>query len=101
MGALDTLYETSEELAEFLEEASSQPLKDNKGKKITIKSCDEVSRPQLTKIVWSYVKHNGLQDGKFIDPDDVLEPVLGSKKVSMFQLQKLLNDHLFLEDDDE
>lgn len=100
MGALDTKYDTSEELAEFLEEASACPLKDNKGKKINIKSVDVISRPELTKVVWAYVKYHELQDGRDIVPDEYLSTILGNRPINMLKIQTKLNEHLFLDDED-
>ena len=55
-------------------------------------------RTELTKKLWDYIKKNGLQDKKVktqINADDKLKPVLGGKKsVSMFELTKLVSEHL-------
>lgn len=55
-------------------------------------------RSEITKRVWDYIKKNGLQDQKNrrqINADDKLRPVFGGKKsVSMFEMTKLVNQHL-------
>src|SRR5690606_6946769 len=57
-----------------------------------------VTRAELTKKVWDYVKKNNLQDPKdkrTIRADDKLRPVFGGKdKVSMFEMTKLVNQHV-------
>jgi len=59
---------------------------------------DSVTRAALTKKVWDYVKKNDLQDPKdrrTIRADDKLRPVFGGKdKVSMFEMTKLVNQHV-------
>ena len=55
-------------------------------------------RSEITKKIWAYIKKNGLQDQKnrrMINADDKLRPVFGGKKqVSMFEMTKLVNQHL-------
>ena len=57
-----------------------------------------IPRTEITKKVWAYIKKNSLQDEKnkrMINADDKLKGVFGKKKqVSMFELTKLINDHL-------
>ena len=57
-----------------------------------------VPRTEITKLVWKYIKKNGLQDAKnkrAFNADDKLKPLFGGKKqVSMFELTKLVNAHL-------
>jgi chromatin remodeling complex protein RSC6 len=57
-----------------------------------------IPRSEVTKRVWAYIKKHGLQDAKdrrSINADDKLGPVLnGKKKVTMFELTKLVNSHL-------
>ncbi|MQA89461.1 MAG: DNA topoisomerase III [Gemmatimonas sp.] len=59
---------------------------------------DTMTRAALTKIVWDYVKTNNLQDPKdrrTIQADDNLRPVFGGKdRVSMFEMTKLVNEHV-------
>ena len=55
-------------------------------------------RTEVTKKLWNYIKRKGLQDSKnrrMINADDNLRPVFGgSKKVSMFEMTRLVNKHL-------
>ena len=55
-------------------------------------------RSAITKKIWDYIKANGLQDQKnrrMINADDKLKAVFGGKKqVSMFEMTKLVNQHL-------
>jgi upstream activation factor subunit UAF30 len=55
-------------------------------------------RTELTKKLWDYIKKNKLQDPKkktMINADDALKAVFnGKKQVSMFEMTKLVSDHL-------
>ena len=55
-------------------------------------------RSEVTKRVWEYIKKHNLQDPqnkRQINADDKLRPVFGGQKsVSMFEMTKLVNNHL-------
>jgi chromatin remodeling complex protein RSC6 len=55
-------------------------------------------RTEVTKKIWVYIKKNDLQDAKnrrMINADDKLREVFGGKRqVSMFEMTKLVNNHL-------
>ena len=55
-------------------------------------------RTEVTKKVWEYIKKNKLQDEankRNINADEKLKAVFGGKKqVSMFEMTKLISDHL-------
>ncbi|CAN5321121.1 hypothetical protein BH23GEM2_BH23GEM2_01540 [soil metagenome] len=55
-------------------------------------------RTEVTKRLWSYIKRRGLQDDKnrrMINADDNLRPIFGGKRqVSMFDMTKMVNQHL-------
>ena len=55
-------------------------------------------RSEITKKVWDYIKKNGLQDKKQrtqINADDNMKKVFGGKsQVSMFEMTKLVNQHM-------
>ncbi len=55
-------------------------------------------RTEVTKKIWAYIKKNDLQDAKnrrMINADDKLREVFGGKRqVSMFEMTKLVNNHL-------
>ena len=54
-------------------------------------------RTDLTKKLWDYIKKNKLQDAvnrRMINADDKLKAVLGKAKVTMFEMTKLISNHL-------
>jgi chromatin remodeling complex protein RSC6 len=55
-------------------------------------------RTEVTKKIWDYIKKNKLQDAvnkRMINADDKLRSVFGGKgKVSMFEMTKLISNHL-------
>jgi len=55
-------------------------------------------RTEVTKKIWDYIKKNKLQDTvnrRLINADDKLKAVFGGKgKVSMFEMTKLVSNHL-------
>jgi DNA topoisomerase-3 len=56
-----------------------------------------VSRPEVTKKLWDYIKAQGLQDPKdkrTIRADDKLRPVFGKDSVTMFEIAKVIGPHL-------
>jgi DNA topoisomerase-3 len=56
-----------------------------------------VSRPEVTKKLWDYIKAQGLQDPKdkrTILADDKLRAVFGKDSVTMFEIAKLIGPHL-------
>ena len=57
-----------------------------------------ISRPEVTKRIWEYIRKNGLQDAKNrrqINADDRLRRVFGGRRqISMFDMPKLVNSHL-------
>ncbi len=56
-----------------------------------------VSRPQVIKKLWDYIKANGLQDAtnkRAINADAKLLPVFGKPQVTMFELAGIVGKHL-------
>lgn len=55
-------------------------------------------RTEVTKKIWAYIKKVGLQDAKkrtCINADEKLLPIFGGKKqVTMFEMTRLVNNHL-------
>ena len=55
-------------------------------------------RTEITKKIWDYIRSNGLQDQKdkrTINADDKLRKVFnGKSSVSMFEMTKLVNEHI-------
>jgi upstream activation factor subunit UAF30 len=58
---------------------------------------DPLPRPEVVSKVWAYIKKNDLQNPqnkREILADDKLEAVFGRKKVTMFEMNKYLAQHL-------
>jgi DNA topoisomerase-3 len=56
-----------------------------------------VSRPEVTKKLWDYIKANALQDTadkRKINADAKLQAVFGKPQVTMFEIAKLIGPHL-------
>jgi len=57
-----------------------------------------LTRGDLTKKLWAYIKGNGLQDAKnrrMINADDKLKAVFdGRSQVDMFEMTKLVSKHV-------
>ena len=56
-----------------------------------------VPRTEVTKKVWDYIKKNGLQDAAkrtMINADAKLKDIFKKGQVSMFEMTKLINNHL-------
>ena len=57
-----------------------------------------IPRTEVMKKVWAYIKKNNLQDAKnrrAINADDKLKALFGGKKqVTMFEMTKLVSNHL-------
>jgi len=55
-------------------------------------------RTEVTKKIWAYIKKKNLQNAinkRMIDADETLRAVFGGKKqVSMFEMTKLVSNHL-------
>jgi upstream activation factor subunit UAF30 len=60
--------------------------------------AEPLSRPELTKKIWDYIKKHGLQDAaskRMINADDKLKPIFdGKAQVSMFEMTRLVNAHI-------
>jgi chromatin remodeling complex protein RSC6 len=60
--------------------------------------ANPLPRTEVTKKVWDYIKKQNLQDAanrRMINADDKLKEVFGGKaQVSMFEMTKLISDHL-------
>ncbi len=63
-----------------------------------IVGTNPLPRTEVVKKVWAYIKKNNLQDaknGRNINADDKLKAVFNGKKtVSMFEMTKLVSNHL-------
>jgi chromatin remodeling complex protein RSC6 len=57
----------------------------------------KMTRPQIVKAIWVYIKANKCQDTKnrrMIVPDKKLTEVIGKKPVDMLKLAGFLNKHI-------
>jgi chromatin remodeling complex protein RSC6 len=62
-----------------------------------IVKVDKISRGEMMKKVWAYIKKHDLQDEndkRTIIPDDLLADVIGSRPISMFKMTAKLSEHL-------
>ena len=76
--------------------ALSKPLQPSKELAAVVGS-DPLSRPDVVSRIWGYIKSNNLQNPqnkREILADDKLEPIFGAKKVTMFEMNKHLAQHL-------
>lgn len=58
---------------------------------------DPLTRADMTKRLWDYIKKNNLQDAtnrRMINADDKLRPIFGKDQVSMFEMTRLVNQHV-------
>ncbi len=59
-----------------------------------------LTRTEVVKKLWGYIRENGLQDAKnphYINADDNLRKVFGGKEqVTLLELTRLVNKHLFV-----
>jgi upstream activation factor subunit UAF30 len=56
-----------------------------------------LSRTEVTKKIWEYIKANNLQDAankRNINADAKLKPIFGKPQVTMFEMTKLLSAHI-------
>lgn len=64
--------------------------------------AERLSRPQVVKQIWAYIKENELQDPndkRKIHCDDKLRDVFKKLSVGMFEMNKLLGNHLYKEEE--
>ena len=62
-----------------------------------ITGADPLPRSEVVSKMWEYIKKNDLQNPenkREILADDKLEKVFGTKKVTMFEMNKHLSRHL-------
>ena len=76
--------------------ALQQPLQPSK-ELAAVVGKGKLARGEVVKKVWDYIKKNDLQNPenrREILADDKLEPIFGKKKVTMFEMNKHLAQHL-------
>jgi chromatin remodeling complex protein RSC6 len=62
-----------------------------------IVGASPLPRTEVTKKVWEYIKKNKLQDEvnkRMINADAKLKEIFKKAQASMFEMTKLVNDHL-------
>ncbi len=58
---------------------------------------EPLPRSEMTKRIWDYIKKNNLQDAqnrRNINADDKLRPIFGKDQVTMFEMTKLVSQHV-------
>jgi chromatin remodeling complex protein RSC6 len=76
--------------------ALQKPLQPSKELAAVVGS-DPLPRPQMVSRVWDYIKRHDLQNPKNrreIIADAKLKPIFGKDKVTMFEMNKYLSQHL-------
>jgi upstream activation factor subunit UAF30 len=76
--------------------ALQQPLQPSK-ELAAVVGEEKLARGEVVSKVWAYIKANKLQnpkDGREILADDKLQKVFGKEKVTMFEMNKHLAQHL-------
>lgn len=76
--------------------ALQQPLQPSEDLAAVI-GAGTMARGEVVSKVWVYIKEHKLQspnDGRQIDADEKLQKVFGKKSVTMFEMNKLLSQHL-------
>merc|ERR1712168_427212 len=61
------------------------------------KKGEKLSRPEVVKRLWAYIKEKKLQDPEnkqYFKPDTTMEPVFGKDKVRAFGMARFLKTHL-------
>ena len=59
-----------------------------------------MGRADVVSGLWDYIKKNDLQDGQEIKADDRLKAVFRKDRVTMFEMNEILSDHLQDADED-
>ena len=76
--------------------ALQKPLQPSKELAAVVGS-EPLPRGEVVSKIWDYIRKNNLQNPenrREILADDKLEPVFGKKKVTMFEMNKYLSQHL-------
>ena len=72
-------------------------LSDELGDLLGTKKGEKLSRPEVVKKLWAYIKDKKLQDPEnkqFFTPDKKMEPIFGKEKIRAFGMAKFLKTHL-------
>jgi upstream activation factor subunit UAF30 len=63
----------------------------------TVVGSKPLPRTEVVKKMWDYIKQHKLQDAankRMINADDKLKGIFGKPQVSMFEMTKIVNEHL-------
>lgn len=63
----------------------------------SIVGAKPLPRTEVVKKVWEYIRKNNLQDAsnrRMINADEKMRGIFGKNQVSMFEMTKILNQHL-------
>jgi len=63
----------------------------------TVVGSMPLPRTEVVKKIWEYIKQNKLQDAtnkRMINADEKLREIFGKAQVSMFEMTKIINQHL-------
>ena len=61
------------------------------------KKDEKISRAEIIRRLWAYLKKNNLQDPankQWFTPDEKMAPVFGKEKIKAFGMAKYLKTHL-------
>lgn len=99
-GGFQKPFTLSYPLAQIVGEpqVGSMPLPYCCAETVVADAAPKLSRPQVVKKLWVYIKGNDLQDPKDkrqIRCDDAMQAVFKQAKVDMFQMNKLIGNHLY------
>merc|ERR1711951_26464 len=64
---------------------------------VEAKKGEQLSRPEVVKRIWAYLKKHKLQDPEnkqYFTPDEAMKPIFGEEKVRAFGMAKFLKAHL-------
>merc|ERR1712055_966628 len=64
---------------------------------VEAKKGEQLSRPEVVKRIWAYLKAHKLQDPEnkqYFKPDAKMKPIFGEDKVRAFGMAKFLKTHL-------
>ena len=53
-----------------------------------------MSRVDVTKKIWSYIKAKKLSKGRIVSPDATLKKVFPKSSLSFFDMPKMISSHL-------
>jgi len=95
-GAKKSAAKTGAKTAGAKPNALQKPLQPSK-ELAAIVGSDPLPRGEVVSKMWDYIKKNNLQNPenkREILADDKLQPIFGKKKVTMFEMNKHLAQHL-------